>query len=353
LVFFLASQSVGAVSSADLQAQIKQLLAQIAVLQAKVAALQAGTSASACHPFSASIVSGQKGLEVARLQTFLRQEGFSVSDTEVSASYFGPSTKLAVIAFQEKNANDVLLPAGLLKGTGTVGLYTREKINANMGCSIGSTIKFCGGIAAIACPSGLECKLDGTYPDAGGHCVPPQKVCTMDAKQCPDGSYVSRVAPSCEFAACPLNSSKATSTTSTTPIACPMIAKICPDGSAVGYVGPDCHTADCPAVTSSDVPIITNPAAPMSVNAGQSISLSWSPKGNASFDVWFSRESSGGAWTSMWKNISGGTGAVRSVVWWGSIIGARVSDVYHFKVCVAGTTSCSESAALTVLNTTQ
>ncbi len=31
--------------------------------------------------------------------------------------------------------------------------------------------------------------------------------CTMDAKQCPDGSYVGRVAPFCQFAECPaLNS---------------------------------------------------------------------------------------------------------------------------------------------------
>ena len=28
-------------------------------------------------------------------------------------------------------------------------------------------------------------------------------VCTMDVKQCPDGSYVGRVAPSCSFAPCP------------------------------------------------------------------------------------------------------------------------------------------------------
>ena len=27
--------------------------------------------------------------------------------------------------------------------------------------------------------------------------------CTMDAKECPDGSYVGRVAPDCEFAPCP------------------------------------------------------------------------------------------------------------------------------------------------------
>lgn len=28
-------------------------------------------------------------------------------------------------------------------------------------------------------------------------------MCTQDARQCPDGSYVGRVGPSCEFAACP------------------------------------------------------------------------------------------------------------------------------------------------------
>jgi len=27
--------------------------------------------------------------------------------------------------------------------------------------------------------------------------------CTMDAKQCPDGSYVGRTGPDCEFAPCP------------------------------------------------------------------------------------------------------------------------------------------------------
>ncbi len=31
--------------------------------------------------------------------------------------------------------------------------------------------------------------------------------CTMDAKQCPDGSYVGRVGPSCEFATCPTSTS--------------------------------------------------------------------------------------------------------------------------------------------------
>lgn len=29
------------------------------------------------------------------------------------------------------------------------------------------------------------------------------KACTMEAKLCPDGSYVGRVGPNCEFAKCP------------------------------------------------------------------------------------------------------------------------------------------------------
>ena len=31
--------------------------------------------------------------------------------------------------------------------------------------------EFCGGIAGFQCKAGLECKLDGNYPDAGGTCV--------------------------------------------------------------------------------------------------------------------------------------------------------------------------------------
>lgn len=34
--------------------------------------------------------------------------------------------------------------------------------------------------------------------------------CTMDAKMCPDGSYVGRIAPNCDFAMCPVNMSTTT-----------------------------------------------------------------------------------------------------------------------------------------------
>lgn len=33
--------------------------------------------------------------------------------------------------------------------------------------------------------------------------APEPTICTQDAKQCPDGSYVGRTGPNCEFATCP------------------------------------------------------------------------------------------------------------------------------------------------------
>lgn len=38
---------------------------------------------------------------------------------------------------------------------------------------------------------------DGGIGDGAG------PICTMEAKQCPDGSYVGRQGPNCEFAPCP------------------------------------------------------------------------------------------------------------------------------------------------------
>jgi hypothetical protein len=34
--------------------------------------------------------------------------------------------------------------------------------------------------------------------------------CTMEAKLCPDGSYVSRTGPNCEFESCPTNAASST-----------------------------------------------------------------------------------------------------------------------------------------------
>jgi uncharacterized protein (UPF0179 family) len=62
--------------------------------------------------------------------------------------------------------------------------------------------------------------------------------CTMDAKECPDGSFVGRIPPSCEFADCPPVEEE--------PIECTKDVQECPDGSFVSRIAPSCDFADCP-----------------------------------------------------------------------------------------------------------
>jgi hypothetical protein len=64
---------------------------------------------------------------------------------------------------------------------------------------------------------------------------PPEgpKACTQEAKQCPDGSYVSRTGPNCEFAACPQTTN---STAAGTLVGKVSIGPICP----VERVGQPC-----------------------------------------------------------------------------------------------------------------
>lgn len=61
--------------------------------------------------------------------------------------------------------------------------------------------------------------------------------CPDDGKICPDGSFVGREWPNCEFAACP---------DADAVVFCTMDVKECPDGSFVGRVGPHCEFAPCP-----------------------------------------------------------------------------------------------------------
>ena len=103
-------------------------------------------------------------------------------------------------------------------------------------------------------------------------------VCAQDVRECSDGSYVGRIAPSCEFAACPEPNQPVFEDGTLPPdhgdtqtenmsiegtaeadldqdmiggrpeegVACTMEAKMCPDGSYVGRTGPKCEFAPCP-----------------------------------------------------------------------------------------------------------
>ena len=65
-------------------------------------------------------------------------------------------------------------------------------------------------------------------------------VCTMDAKLCSDGSYVSRNANNnCRFNACPDDDEE--DDEDDDKVICAMDVKICPDGTEVGRTNPNCE----------------------------------------------------------------------------------------------------------------
>lgn len=67
-------------------------------------------------------------------------------------------------------------------------------------------------------------------------------ICPNVMKRCPDGSFVSRVPPRCNFQPCP---GKGSSGALPGGMACTQEGRECPDGSIV-FRGPDCEFAPCP-----------------------------------------------------------------------------------------------------------
>ncbi len=187
-------------SYADIQAKINSILQQIADLQAKLKQLQAQQQViGSCHSFNANLGIGSKGEEVSSLLNFLVREGvgqerssnFSGTYDEILASY--------VTAFQMKYKTEVLTPVGLRYGTGYFGPMTRAKMNALYGCNK----------EPIACTMDAKLCPDGSYVgrDPQNNCEfkpCPTSVCITDTKLCPDGTYVPRDPQNnCEFKPCP------------------------------------------------------------------------------------------------------------------------------------------------------
>lgn len=140
MIFSMFAPSVKADTTADLQAQINQLLAQIASLQTDVAdSSGAGSTsgASFCpYTWTRDLSAGATGADVMKLQQFLNSD----ADTRVAASgagsvgmeteTFGPATAAAVSKFQVKYRAEILSPNGLVNPTGYFGASTRNKANS-------------------------------------------------------------------------------------------------------------------------------------------------------------------------------------------------------------------------------
>lgn len=89
--------------------------------------------------FKMDLMQGDTDPAVKELQKVLNSSpdtaisGNGVGSPGQESTYFGASTKAAVIKFQEKYKNDILTPNGLTAGTGLVGKATRTKLNQLLG----------------------------------------------------------------------------------------------------------------------------------------------------------------------------------------------------------------------------
>jgi peptidoglycan hydrolase-like protein with peptidoglycan-binding domain len=116
---------------AELQERIKQITSQIEALQ-QAKAFAMSQALDGCL-FNEYLKYGASGKEVECLQIFLKSQGADIYPEGIVSGWFGPKTKAAVIHFQEKHFNEILLPWGFKNGTGIVGNTTRAKINKILG----------------------------------------------------------------------------------------------------------------------------------------------------------------------------------------------------------------------------
>ncbi len=117
----------------SLLARIESLKNEVARLQALIGSNNVGQNIT-CQKFTSDLYFGMtENLEVRCLQEFLKNRGETIYPEGLVTGNFLSLTQAAVIKFQEKYAVDILAPLGLEKGTGFVGLMTRNKINQIMG----------------------------------------------------------------------------------------------------------------------------------------------------------------------------------------------------------------------------
>jgi peptidoglycan hydrolase-like protein with peptidoglycan-binding domain len=72
--------------------------------------------------------------DVRRLQQYLNAQGFQLAavgagSPSSESDYFGTRTYDALVKFQEAHASEILAPAGLVKGSGIFGTFSRAFVN--------------------------------------------------------------------------------------------------------------------------------------------------------------------------------------------------------------------------------
>ena len=135
---FIWSASILNENSNDNENLVSQLTAQIEYLKNEIAKVQAQIAAilnqkSSCQ-FDNNLYYGMSNNnDVECLQQFLKNQGSEIYPEGIVTGNFYDLTLQAVVRFQEKYASEILYPVGLQKGTGFVGVMTRDKINQLLG----------------------------------------------------------------------------------------------------------------------------------------------------------------------------------------------------------------------------
>lgn len=120
------------------------------------------TAIASFFVFNKNLKLGDTGEDVFELQKVLNSDISTVVSLDGPGSkgnetyYFGEKTRLAVVAFQNKYASEILTPNGLFYGTGFVGVSTRAKLNSIDMASMSDTSGASAGPGASVTASSLS-----------------------------------------------------------------------------------------------------------------------------------------------------------------------------------------------------
>ncbi len=113
----------------ELQRKIDELYREIIYLRSQISLALARQQGISLGSFDKDLFYGLEGEPVKALQLFLAIQEPEIYPEGLVTGYFLGLTRQAVIHFQEKYAEDILEPVSLEKGTGYVGIRTRNKLN--------------------------------------------------------------------------------------------------------------------------------------------------------------------------------------------------------------------------------
>ena len=112
-----------------------------------------------CTELKVNLRIGDRGERVRILHQMLVQAGYG----PFANDEFDETTAAAVVGFQEQYRSEILVPNGLARGTGFVGVSTRAKLNALFGCVTVPPDTSAISLRVISAPNSLKIDEEGTW----------------------------------------------------------------------------------------------------------------------------------------------------------------------------------------------